>query len=618
MRGDNLRNKPSKRGFTLIELLAVIVILAVIALIAIPQVIKILNKARISAAEDTTSGIVKSAENYVADFMLKNKGIIPAGDLKFECSDNSCSMSQELLDSLVEYNLDGLDKLDIKGTIPKSGIVVIKNSGKQIVVSDLKINNFTCNNINGKSKCDTLNRYKEEDLNGADPVIDGDLVPVKIESDGTVKKADLENAWYNYTNKEWANAVILKTNKEYKNEEVIPEENIKQYYVWIPRYKYQLWNVGSGTLDSDSNYPNGTSESPINIVFEGVTTEESKGNQNGEWLTHPAFTNFGTNGIWVGKFETSYDEETFTNKDTFLTTNTKYNLATDSSKIIVKPNVRSLTTKSVSQFYTLSKNTDEELNSHMMTNMEWGAATYLTYSVYGKCNSTSCEEEYINNVNTGYYVDGNQKFTGQWSYGATITGCSGETIGASVMSNMNSCESGNTYIEAKASTTGNITGIYDMSGGNSEYVMGVITINNKLVSGRHNKWNSGFNGIYSAPGNNDSDSTQLEKTNGIDYPDSKYYNLYPYKYGFNTNERYDYTSGLLGDATKEIANTKTNASSGNTGLWFSDSAVFPTAVNPWFLRGGYFELGGRTGVFNFSPGPGLTYSYYSSRLVLAY
>ena len=89
--------------------------------------------------------------------MLKNKGIIPAGDLKFECSDNSCSMNQELLDSLVEYNLDGLDKLDIKGTIPKSGIVVIKNSGKQIVVSDLKINNFTCNNINGKSKCDTLN-----------------------------------------------------------------------------------------------------------------------------------------------------------------------------------------------------------------------------------------------------------------------------------------------------------------------------------------------------------------------------------------------------------------------------------------------------------------------------
>ena len=606
------------KGFTLIELLSVIVILAVIALIAIPQVIKILNKARISAAEDTTSGIVKSAENYVADFMLKNKGIIPAGDLKFECSDNSCSMSQELLDSLVEYNLDGLDKLDIKGTIPKSGIVVIKNSGKQIVVSDLKINNFTCNNINGKSKCDTLNRYKEEDLNGADPVIDGDLVPVIIESDGTVKKADLENAWYNYTNKEWANAVILKTNKEYKNEEVIPEENIKQYYVWIPRYKYQLWNVGSGTLDSDSNYPNGTSESPINIVFEGVTIEESNGTNNGEWLTHPAFTNFGTNGIWIGKFETSYDEETFTNKDTFLTKNTKYWDVKNSSKIIIKPNVRSLTNESVSEFYTLSKNTNEELNSHMITNMEWGAVSYLTYSVYGKCNEDSCEEVYINNVNTGYYVDGNQKFTGQWQYGATITGCSGETVNAAVMSNMNSCENGNTYIEAKASTTGNITGIYDMSGGNWEYVMGVITINNKLVSGSHNKWNSGFNGIYGAPGNNDSDATLLEKTDGIDYPESKYYNLYPYKYELNTDNWYDYTSGLVGDATKEIANTKINSSGGNKGLWFNDYVAFPTTVRPWFLRGGNYDGDSLAGVFYIYRDSGAAYSTHTLRLVLAY
>ena len=530
---------------------------------------------------------------------------------------NSCSMNQELLDSLVEYNLDGLDKLDIKGTIPKSGIVVIKNSGKQIVVSDLKINNFTCNNINGKSKCDTLNRYKEEDLNGADPVIDGDLVPVIIESDGTVKKADLENSWYNYTNKEWANAVILKTNKEYKNEEVIPEENIKQYYVWIPRYKYQLWNVGSGTLDSDSNYPNGTSESPINIVFEGVTTEESKGNQNGEWLTHPAFTNFGTNGIWVGKFETSYDEETFTNKDTFLTTNTKYNLATDSSKIIVKPNVRSLTSRSVSQFYTLGKNTNEELNSHMMTNMEWGATAYLTYSAYGKCNENSCEEVYINNVNTGYLND-TQKFTGQWSYGATITGCSGETASAAVMSNMDSCKSGNTYIEAKASTTGNITGIYDMSGGNWEYVMGVITINNKLVSGKNNLYNGGFNGIYGAPESDESGATQLEKTNGIDYPDSRYYNLYPYKYELNTDKWYDYTSGLLGDATKEIANTKINASGGNRGLWFSDYATFPATAYPWFRRGGNFGNGSLAGVFGFNRATGTTDITNDSRLVLAY
>ena len=102
--------------------------------------------------------------------------------------------------------------------------------------------------------------------------------------------------------------------------------------------------------------------------------------------------------------------------------------------------------------------------------------------------------------------------------------------------------------------------------------MGVITINNKLVSGSHNKWNSGFNGIYSAPGNNDSDATLLEKTDGIDYPDSRYYNLYP----------------------------------------------FPATAYPWFRRGGSFGSGSLAGVFGFNHGVGIAFSYESSRLVLAY
>ena len=54
-------------------------------------------------------------------------------------------------------------------------------------------------------------------------------------------------------------------------------------YVWIPRYKYKLFNV-SGTT---------TSAQMIEIEFENSTTSKSSGSQNGEWLTHPAFT-FGT------------------------------------------------------------------------------------------------------------------------------------------------------------------------------------------------------------------------------------------------------------------------------------------------------------------------------------
>ena len=65
-------------------------ILAVIALIAVPQVIKILNSARLSAAEDSTYGIVAATENYISEFLLKNDGNFPNGNLEFECKETGC------------------------------------------------------------------------------------------------------------------------------------------------------------------------------------------------------------------------------------------------------------------------------------------------------------------------------------------------------------------------------------------------------------------------------------------------------------------------------------------------------------------------------------------------
>ena len=119
-------------------------------MIAIPQVIKILNKARISAAEDTTSGIVKSAENYVADFMLKNKGIIPNDVLIFDCNKTGCSLTN----TLENYNLEGLTELDFKGTKPSSGKIMINNDNQKISVVNLEVNGYICNYpVNGKVEC---------------------------------------------------------------------------------------------------------------------------------------------------------------------------------------------------------------------------------------------------------------------------------------------------------------------------------------------------------------------------------------------------------------------------------------------------------------------------------
>ena len=101
---------------------------------------------------------------------------------------------------------------------------------------------------------------KETLLNGAYPELYKGLVPVTIDNDGTVKKADTTKMWYSYENKIWANAVILTGADIYNAGDTIKEEEIKQYYVWIPRYRYKLWNVNSELSEG--------AEQPINIVFE--------------------------------------------------------------------------------------------------------------------------------------------------------------------------------------------------------------------------------------------------------------------------------------------------------------------------------------------------------------
>ena len=64
---------------------------------------------------------------------------------------------------------------------------------------------------NTRVKCSLYftDKYIEPILNGTDPVLKDPLIPVTIDSDGTVKKADLSSEWYDYETKQWANTVIL-------------------------------------------------------------------------------------------------------------------------------------------------------------------------------------------------------------------------------------------------------------------------------------------------------------------------------------------------------------------------------------------------------------------------
>ena len=225
-----------------------------------------------------------------------------------------------------------------------------------------------------------INQRSASDDDGSNaPVLDDGMIPVVFDtSNGTVIKtvSSTDSSWYNYSNQEWANAVLVKesgtqTRAYYKANPgvAIDESDILAYYVWIPRYKYKIW-----TLEESST----GNEQTIDIVFES-TDSISTGTTVGSYITHPAFwwdtdsdgvrdSGEELAGIWVGKFETT---------------------GTASNPTIL-PNVSSLRSQNVStQFATAQKlggttyGVSSSSDSHMMKNSEWGAVAYLSHSKYG-------------------------------------------------------------------------------------------------------------------------------------------------------------------------------------------------------------------------------------------
>ena len=249
--------------------------------------------------------------------------------------------------------------------------------------------------------------------------------------------------------------------------------------------------------------------------------------------THPAFKfgNTELTGFWVGKFEVSGS----------------------TSAITVKPNVTSLRRQTVSSFFTAIQNVKttygiNNADSHMMKNMEWGAVAYLKQSKYGLGTT-----DIAVNTNSSFYTGGGQSD----AYKTNVA----------------------------QSTTGNIYGVYDMSGGAWEYVMG----NMKNSSNAFYSSNAGFTTA----------------------PDAKYYDSYKYDSSSNTT----HARGKLGDATKETL--ATFGSGSDTGGWYSDYASFPNSGCSWLIRGGIYNTGTNAGVFSFYFNDGGDGSYYSARAVLS-
>ena len=430
------------------------------------------------------------------------------------------------------------------------GILSVLGSRKLVLD---KLKNDVMNELNG----DVITKEYKDKSGANQPLLLDNMIPVKYENNSWVY-ADIKQEWYNYDKKEWANAIILKTTAStYKVGDSIPITDNAQMYVWIPRYKYVIFNgnnEGVPAQEIDVIFERGirnTStvrcvdniggvENTVSETCNDISTSRGQIINGTSTYTHPAFT-FGNKeltGIWVGKFENSG--------------------TTDNITII--PNVSSLRSTSVSSFFTAIQNVKTAYgisngDSHMIKNMEWGAVAYLKQSKYG----LGTTDIGINN-NSSY-----------------ITGC-GASAGSASSS---TCDAYNTINGMKASTTGNIYGIYDMSGGAWEYVMGnEVNSSNAFYSS-----NAGFSST----------------------PDSKYYDSYTYDTFYTSHGR-----GKLGDATKETLATFGNTSGG----WNSDYADFASSSYSWFVRGGICSSGGLAGVFTFNNNNGGSDSDGGSHSVL--
>ena len=301
----------------------------------------------------------------------------------------------------------------------------------------------------------------------------------------------------------------------------------------------------------------------------------------GDYMTHPAFLAFDTTGLWVGKFETGYDGATTTTAAQVNSVNT--------SKIIIKPNVYSWRYITVGNAFKNSYDYQRNLDSHMMKNTEWGSVSYLQHSVYGSMTSVRINNNkaYI----TGYA--GTEEPTLGYNGGTSIAGNRVEStsLGADGTYTINYLNQNSTV----ASTTNNYTGIYDMSGGAWEYVIGYTT-GATTVGG-----SSSITSLYS---NFFSDSSY-----------AKYWDKY-------TSTAYtNYNNRILGDATGEMGtfgNEKdSDGSARNKSSWYKDHAYFAYSSNPWFERGNFWYGGTVSGIFAFNYYTGGVHTYNSYRIVLA-
>ncbi len=443
--------------------------------------------------------------------------------------------------------------------------------------------------------------------------IDANMIPVKYTGSNTnaqwtslAKPEDAahQGEWYNYNDKQWANAITVKDPSKYKGQtRVVDQADILGFWVYIPRYAYEVMRRdGTDKPVSAQNFL---------ISFEKKTTPKRhpaacsttgkdyrtqcdldrsyiKGqpSNQGTWATHPAFT-FSSkelNGIWFAKFET-----TGTNTQPTALPNEAHMSGDYTASSNIGRMYTTAKTLGVADNRNFGGNTDysvptqnnhhlAKLSSHMVNNNDWGAATYLSASKYG----------------AGYNgVQINANGAKHTNYGDTYgtTGCgpqadgntseydkSGDLGTPQACGNIDRAYNG--ALGQLASTTNNVYGIYDMSGGGWEYTAS----------------------SYTSDLNNSSTNYFSQSA----HP--------PYVNNYNFTNPNSCTFAICGG--QALYETNDGSDSGQH-QWNGNYMYFVTSSYPWFERGGHFNYGSSAGLFYAYYGNGGAYGSDAFRVALA-
>ncbi len=354
------------------------------------------------------------------------------------------------------------------------------------------------------------------------PVLAPGMTPIKWDVNGNiVATTSSDSSWYNYSNKHWANAQTADGSM----------------WVWIPRYEYKIPTPHTSTAQTIA----------VNFVS-GTGTSTTSG-----YTMHTAFT-FGSTqltGIWVAKFEASGT----------------------TTAVDVKPNVVSLRSLKIDAMFTACRNMETNskygwgtsgsgFDTHLMKNIEWGAAAYLSNSIYGK--------------NSEVWINPNKSF---------ITGQAGTSVSASGTADTYAYN--NVTYGVNASTTGNMYGVYDMSGGADEYTAAYVnngssdltTYGSSLVNSA-----AQYKDIYTKGATDD----------------------YVANYSANSSKKGDavYETSANGGLKIDANTIKINSS------WYGDQSFMPNSseivYGPFFGRGDYCYGSATAGLFAFDCYPGGT------------